>query len=164
MGITLSDYQKLLQEKGSDYLKQLYRYVMDKSRRMPIKSIKGYLFGVLKKSPTVETLQTPASCSEQWREKQQLLAQQQARSAAQELKVLQQQAEVITNEVDGYLDQLDIDGLHQLQKNFNDSRYGHGLKFGKSEVDFTKSVVKATFKRYIYSQVLEKEPSTTSDD
>jgi len=60
MGFSGSQYQALLDEKGEAYLQQLKKYITDKLRRGEILSEKKYLYGVLKRAPTIESLLTSA--------------------------------------------------------------------------------------------------------
>ena len=149
LGISIKDFNKLLQEQGEGYLEQLILYVKYKKWQVKGKSVKNYLFGILKNNPSIDELKTP-NCLV--KEKQFKLA---VRVKKEQVKTLEkQESERKENElnnanVQSYLSNLSSSQLKALKTEFNNSQFARGLKFWQAEVDFEKSFVQATFYSFI---------------
>jgi len=154
MGFSGSQYQALLNEKGETYLQQLKKYITDKQRRGEIQSEKKYLYGVLKRTPTIESLLTAADISIIEQNKRKQLVKQYKEDEQKQLQEERVTARCMSRLVADFLQKKTDSEISALKAEFNCSIFARGLKGGSDEVDFSKSVVQATYTRYIFTKYL----------
>ena len=150
----MRQYQVLVDKHGEAYMAQLMKYVADKKCRGEIRSEKGYLYGVLKRTPTIESLQTIADIKTVEKSKYKQLQKQADKVEQHQIQKQKESFKTMRDRITDFLHSKSQDEVSTLKTEFNDSTFAKGLKFGQDEVDFTKSVVQATFTRYLFTKYL----------